>query len=427
MTYNEATEFLFTQIPMFQREGAGAYKPGLDTARHLNNIFGNPQNEFPTIHIAGTNGKGSTSHTLAAILQSAGYRVGLFTSPHLVDFRERIRVNGNMISHEAVVDFLERYLRCNSSIKPSFFELTTTMAFEHFRNENVDIAIIEVGLGGRLDSTNVITPILSIITNISLDHTAQLGTTLEEIAGEKAGIIKPGIPVIIGEASGVVKDVFITKAKQAESTITFADEHLPFSSVTHSSTHNIYHNTVYGDIPSELIGDYQIKNTATVLTALHKLNQIGLKFRKEDVLNGFVNVNKLTGLMGRWSTLSTSPHVICDTGHNIGGWQYISKQLASLSGQKHIVLGFVSDKDISEILDLLDSKYHYYFTNANIPRALPANVLAEMAQAKGLIGNSYSSVKEAYNVALTNAQPEDIIFIGGSTFVVADLLSENLL
>ncbi len=423
MTYDEATDFLFTQIPMFQREGVGAYKPGLETAKRLNSIFGDPQNHYPSIHIAGTNGKGSTSHTLAAVLQSAGYRVGLFTSPHLVDFRERIRVNGEMISQEAVCDFVERYLACDSSIEPSFFELTTTMAFEHFKNENVDIAIIEVGLGGRLDSTNVITPLLSIITNISFDHTAQLGNTLEEIATEKAGIIKQNVPVVIGEASNEIKNVFINKAQQEQSSIIFADEQAQFSHITNTLTYNIYHNTVFGDIQGELTGDYQIKNTATILTALQQLGKIGLKFTSQDVANGFANVNKLTGLVGRWTTLSTSPRVICDTGHNIGGWQYISKQLASLEGNKHLILGFVNDKDISHILELLPADYTYYFTNANISRALPASELTTIAKEKGLIGNTYPSVKAAYNAALANVKENDLIFVGGSTFIVADLLS----
>lgn len=420
--YNEAIEFLYTSMPMFQRVGASAYKPGLDTVKLLDDKFGNPHLKYRSIHIAGTNGKGSTAHTIAAILQSAGYRVGLYTSPHLVDFRERIRVNGAMISHEAVVEFVKRYRAMSLDCHPSFFELTMTMAFEYFAKENVDIAVIETGLGGRLDSTNIITPILSIITNISFDHTAFLGDSLESIASEKAGIIKSSVPVVIGEAQGGVRDVFKQLATQQNSPIFFAEDNMTFKNVETLNDGLLYRGTPYGDIVGELMGDCQPKNAATILTALPLLEKCGIEISVEAVREGFANVGNITGLMGRWMTLQRNPHVVCDTGHNVGGWEYISRRLHSIEGTLHMVIGFVNDKDVSHILEMMPKSAKYYFTNASIERAMQASQLAEIASKCGLKGEVYHTVADAYNEALSKSSPSDTIFVGGSTFVVADFL-----
>ena len=421
--YNDAIEFLYTSMPMFQRVGASAYKPGLDTVKLLDEKFGTPHKNYLTIHIAGTNGKGSTAHTLAAILQSAGYRVGLYTSPHLVDFRERIRVNGRMISRDAVVDFVNRYRAMSLECYPSFFELTMTMAFEYFAREKVDIAVIETGLGGRLDSTNIITPILSVITNISFDHTAFLGNTLESIASEKAGIIKPSVPVVIGEAQGSVREVFIQKADEQKAPIYFAEDVARFDTIEPLQDGLLYKNTPYGDIIGELMGDCQPKNAATILTALPLLAECGIKVSAQSVKDGFAHVGSLTRLMGRWMTLHRNPHVVCDTGHNVGGWQYLSRRLKSIDGTLHMIIGFVNDKDVSHILEMMPKTARYYLTNAQIERAMPVAQLAEIATECGLVGEQFPSVEDAYNAALANASTEDTIFIGGSTFIVADLLS----
>lgn len=421
--YNDAIEFLYTSMPMFQRVGASAYKPGLDTVKLLDEKFGTPHKNYLTIHIAGTNGKGSTAHTLAAILQSAGYRVGLYTSPHLVDFRERIRVNGRMISRDAVVDFVNRYRAMSLECYPSFFELTMTMAFEYFAREKVDIAVIETGLGGRLDSTNIITPILSVITNISFDHTAFLGNTLESIASEKAGIIKPSVPVVIGEAQDSVREVFQQKADEQKAPIYFAEDVARFDTIEPLQDGLLYKNTLYGDIIGELMGDCQPKNAATILTALPLLAECGIKVSAQSVKDGFAHVGSLTGLMGRWMTLQRNPHVVCDTGHNVGGWQYLSRRLKSIDGTLHMIIGFVNDKDVSHILEMMPKTARYYLTNAQIERAMPVDKLAEIATKSGLIGEQFPSVEDAYNAALANASTEDTIFIGGSTFIVADLLT----
>lgn len=421
--YNDAIEFLYTSMPMFQRVGASAYKPGLDTVKLLDEKFGTPHKNYLTIHIAGTNGKGSTAHTLAAILQSAGYRVGLYTSPHLVDFRERIRVNGRMISRDAVVDFVNRYRAMSLECYPSFFELTMTMAFEYFAREKVDIAVIETGLGGRLDSTNIITPILSVITNISFDHIAFLGNTLESIASEKAGIIKPSVPVVIGEAQGSVREVFLQKANEQKAPIYFAEDVARFDTIEPLQDGLLYKNTPYGDIIGELMGDCQPKNAATILTALPLLAECGIKVSAQSVKDGFAHVGSLTGLMGRWMTLHRNPHVVCDTGHNVGGWQYLSRRLKSIDGTLHMIIGFVNDKDVSHILEMMPKTARYYLTNAQVERAMPVAQLAEIATECGLVGEQFPSVEDAYNAALANASTEDTIFIGGSTFIVADLLS----
>lgn len=424
MSYDEAINFLYTQLPMFQRAGAPAYKPGLDTSRTLDNAFGNPHKCYRTIHVAGTNGKGSTAHTIAAVLQSAGYKVGLYTSPHLVDFRERMRVDGRMISHEAVVDFVERYRAMSIGVYPSFFELTMMMAFEYFAKEKVDVAVVEVGLGGRLDSTNIISPILSVITNISFDHTAFLGDTLPAIASEKAGIIKSSIPVVIGEAEGEVKRVFADKAAEVGAPIIYAEECRPYTEAVKVDDGYLYRSTPWGDIRGALSGDCQPRNAATILTALEQLQHIGLNISGQAVIEGMSDVCRLTGLMGRWMTLQSSPRVVCDTGHNVGGWEYISRQLASVTtSQLRLVIGFVNDKDITHILDLMPRNAKYYFTQASIPRALAAEEVARIANAKGLCGTCFPTVADAYRAALAESAPDDFIFVGGSTFVVADLLS----
>lgn len=422
-SYDEAIEWLYSQLPMFQRVGAPAYKPGLDTANKLDAAFGHPHRSYRTIHIAGTNGKGSTAHTIAAVLQSAGYRTGLYTSPHLVDFRERIRVDGAMIPREDVLDFIERYRKMDVGCSPSFFELTMTMAFDWFAACNVDVAVIETGLGGRLDSTNIITPDLCVITNISFDHTAFLGSTLPAIASEKAGIIKPGIPVVVGEAEGDVRAVFERKAAETGAPIMFAEDRRPIASYRRSDVGWIYEGTPFGTVIGELSGDCQPCNAATIMTALEQLVSAGYRIGEDNVRDGFCNVCRMTGLAGRWMRLSDDPLVICDTGHNTGGWEYISHQLAAMPERKHLVIGFVSDKDVSHILDMMPKDARYYFTQASVRRALPATDLADLAAHHGLHGEVVPTVAEAYKKALDACAGGEMVFVGGSTFVVADLLA----
>lgn len=422
LTYDQAINYLYTQMPMFQRQGAGAYKPGLDTSHTLDKAFGHPHRRYRSIHIAGTNGKGSTAHTIAAILQCAGYRVGLYTSPHLIDFRERIRVNGEMIPHDKVINFVKRYQDMGLPCEPSFFELTMTMAFEHFANEEVDIAVIETGLGGRLDSTNIISPIMCVITNISKDHTAFLGETHAKIAAEKAGIIKHNIPVIIGEADSETRPVFEQKAAAEHAPITFAQDQPAFTSASLTPDGVLYTDTCHGNIVGQLTGDCQHKNTATILSAINCLQHLGLDITADAIKEGFAHVSQLTGLVGRWMTIQDSPRVVCDTGHNTGGWEYLSRQLNNIKGNLTMVIGFVNDKDISHILAMMPRKAHYIFTNANIPRSLPAAELAQLAETTGLNGEIIPNVAQAYKHALDSVRPSDTIFIGGSTFVVADLL-----
>lgn len=423
MTYRQTLDFLYTQIPMFQREGASAYKPGLERSLALVKAFGDPHKSFPAVHIAGTNGKGSTAHTVAAVLQSAGYKTGLYTSPHLVDFRERIRIDGEMIPEEAVINFTNRFREMNLSVEPSFFELTMTMAFEYFAREKVDVAVVEVGLGGRLDSTNIITPEVSVITNISLDHTALLGDTREAIASEKAGIIKPAVPVVIGEADGEVEEVFVKKARECAAPIFFADKSLPYRDAERLVDGRwLYAETRFGDVEGELAGDCQPRNAATVLATLDVLLSKGWNIPDGAVKRGFANVEQLTGLAGRWMKVGERPTVICDTGHNVGGWEYLSKRLASLAPRLKMVIGFVSDKDVSHILEMMPRDADYYFTQASIPRALPAEEVAAIAAGYGLRGSCHHSVAEAVEAAKSSASADDTVFIGGSTFVVGDYL-----
>ena len=372
MTYQETIEYLYNQLPVYQRVGGIAYKEGLDNSLALDTYFAHPHTKYKTIHIAGTNGKGSTSHLLAAILQEAGYKVGLYTSPHLVDFRERIRVNGEKISQQYVVDFVEKHREYFEPVEPSFFELTMMMSFLYFADMHVDVAIIEVGLGGRLDSTNIITPDLSVITNISFDHMQFLGNTLEKIASEKAGIIKKDIPVIIGEAEGEIKTVFADTAERVGAPILFAeDEHIIQSSLRTASGW-LFDTKYYLHLKGELSGYAQIKNAATVLCAVKELQKIGYTIPSKAVYNGFAYVTKLTGLMGRWQILQElHPKIVCDTGHNVAGMKYIAEQLANEKCDTlHIVLGMVNDKDIASILELLPRKAIYYFTKASVPRAM---------------------------------------------------------
>ena len=418
MTYKEAIDYLFSSAPLFQNIGAGAYKEGLSNTFLLDNHFGNPHKKYKTIHVAGTNGKGSCSHTIAAILQSAGYKVGLYTSPHLIDFKERIRINGKPVDEEFVVRFVEEIRTTygkdidEGKLGFSFFELATSMAFKYFADEGIDIAVVEVGLGGRLDCTNIISPILSVITNISFDHTQFLGNTLEQIAAEKAGIIKQGVPVVIGETTKETKNVFLNKAKEMDAPIFFAEE-----------------NDFDIGLNPQLRGYCQEKNTKTILTAISQLRMAN----EDNITEGFCHVCELTGLIGRWQKVHDKPLVVCDTGHNVGGWQYLAKQIAETPcRQRHIIVGFVNDKDISGILNLIKSTVldagieantTFYFTQASVQRAMPAEELQRIAQKYNLIGNTFPTVEEAYLAATSAAADDDFIYVGGSNFIVADLLT----
>ena len=424
MTYDETVTYLFNCAPPFQQVGGAAYKEGLSTTLALDRHLGHPHRKFPTIHIAGTNGKGSTSHTIAAILQESGYKVGLYTSPHLIDFRERIRVNGIPASKEYVVDFVGKHKEFFEPLSPSFFELTTAMAFSFFAEQEVDVAVIETGLGGRLDCTNIITPKLSIITNISLDHTQFLGNTVEEIAAEKAGIIKAGIPVVIGEATEDTRTVFKKKASEVCAPISFAEDK---PEITHSEPcGNGYEYTAarYGKLHGELGGYCQEKNANTILAAIEKLKEQGFAISENALRKGFTNVCSLTGLMGRWQKLRESPIAVCDAGHNIGGIKYITEQLEAIRCDRlRIVFGMVSDKDIAAVLSMMPKNAEYYFTQAGIKRAMPAEELKEKAARFGLEGNAYPTVYAAFRAALAKSGNDDFIFVGGSCFVVADLLA----
>ena len=425
MNYKETLEYLFNSAPLFQHVGKDAYKEGLENTNTLDAHFGYPHRSFKTIHVAGTNGKGSCSHTLAAILQSAGYKVGLYTSPHLVDFRERIRINGTTISQAYVVDFVAKERRFFEPLHPSFFELTTAMAFNYFAEEKVDIAVIEVGLGGRLDCTNIIQPDLSIITNISFDHTQFLGDTLGKIAEEKAGIIKPHTPVVIGETTSETRLVFEKKAKEMQAPIIFAEnENWIEKSYINEIGRRIYQTKLFPKLEGELGGLCQEKNTSTLLSAIKVLQEIGYSINESHIRKGFSNVCQLTGLMGRWQKLSAQPTLICDTGHNVGGIKYIVEQLSLQTyKQLHIVMGMVNDKDIRSVLAMLPKEATYYFTKASVKRALPEDQLQQLANQISLKGNTYSDVQSAVKAAYTNADKDDLIFVGGSSFIVADLLS----
>lgn len=428
MTYEETIQYLFNSAPLFQHVGGAAYKEGLSTTHILDAHFNHPHNQYKTIHIAGTNGKGSCAHTIAAILQHTGLKVGLYTSPHLVDFRERIRINGEMMPQQYVIDFVEEERSFFEPLHPSFFELTTALAFKYFAEQHVDVAVIEVGLGGGLDCTNIISPILSVITNISFDHTQFLGNTLAQIASEKAGIIKHKVPVIIGECNAETRPVFEHKAHEVEAPILFAEDNKEVLSSEFSDLygHKLRHYTTrsFGDIYGELTGECQIKNTNTILCALHSLSKI-FSVTHEDITYAFEHVCEMTGLRGRWQILQERPTIICDTGHNTGGWQYLAHQLAQIatSGNKlHIVFGMASDKDIERVMSTLPHEACYYWTKASVKRATSEQTIANIATKYDLHGKTYSNVAEAYEAAVNNASTNDYIYIGGSSFIVADLL-----
>ena len=433
MTYQETCEYLFNQLPMFEKQGAGGYKEGLGNSHALDEHLGHPHKKYLTIHVAGTNGKGSCAHTLSAVLQMCGYKVGLYTSPHLVDFSERIRINGQPINEDYVVEFVEKNKPFFEPLQPSFFELTTAMAFSYFADMNVDIAVIEVGLGGRLDCTNIITPILSVITNIGLDHTQFLGTSLEQIAIEKAGIIKKNVPVVIGETTPETRMVFEAIAVENNAPIVFAEDQKQIISLSVGGKGIEYYTKNFGIINGELNGIYQEKNTNTVLCAIQQLENLGFMHsvkcqanvtcQNREVLKGFSHVCSLTGLQGRWQKVCEAPLTICDTGHNVPGWKYLSEQLNNVMCNKmHIVFGMVDDKDIHGVMELLPKKATYYFTKANNKRAVSENVLKLYAQGIGLDGESYPDVKSAYEAAKTAANSNDFVFVGGSSYVVAELL-----
>ena len=406
MNYQDTIHWLFNQLPVYQLQGASAYKTDLTNTLLLVKHLNNPEKHLKCIHVAGTNGKGSTSHLLASILQEAGYKVGLYTSPHLKDFRERIKINGVEITEEFVCEFVAINKSFFEANELSFFEMTVGLAFEYFAKEKTDINIIEVGMGGRLDSTNIINPLVSVITNIDLDHTHFLGNTLESIATEKAGIIKKDVPVVIGEYTPKTKEVFLAKAKENHSDIFFASE------------------LVKENYPTALLGDYQISNKKTALQSIRILQQQGnFVITEENIQNGFLNVIKNTGLQGRWQQLMAQPKVICDTAHNSHGLKIVLNQIRNEKfNELHFVLGVVNDKDLDEILPLFPKDAHYYFCKPNIPRGLDAEILQQKATTFHLKGKVYNSVSNAYQMALQNANENDFIYIGGSTFVVAEVL-----
>jgi len=436
MKYEEAIDFLFNRTANFELQGVAGYKEGLGNSLALDEHYGHPHEHFRCIHIAGTNGKGSVSHSIAALLQVFGYRVGLYTSPHLLDFSERIRVNGQPVPHDYVADFVDKGKDFFESVNASFFEITTAMAFKYFKNVNIDIAVIEVGLGGRLDSTNIISPVLSIITNISLDHTQLLGTSIEQIAMEKGGIIKPGVPVVIGEATPETRMVFDALAQEAKAPIVYAEDEQEIVSSTVAPEGRIYKAKHLGEFKGELQGDYQEKNMNTVVVAMHQLVNLGYmcdcidpdnnrKIQLE-MCEALQNVSTITGLMGRWQVVRRSPLVVCDTGHNIGAWKYLSKQIESVKC-KHlrIVFGMVEDKDVYGVMNLLPKNATYYYTKGSTKRAFPETSLKVFGDQFGLQGECYPGVKEAYQAAISGASSDDFIFVGGSNYIVADFLKSR--
>ena len=430
MNYQQTLDYLYKQLPMFHRIGAAAYKADLDNTFAICELLNHPENYLSgkSIHIAGTNGKGSTSHMLAAILQTAGYKTGLYTSPHLKDFRERIRINGKMIEENAVTGFVEKYRDDFEKIKPSFFEWTVGLAFNYFEHEKVDVAVVETGLGGRLDSTNVISPLLSVITNIGWDHMQLLGNTLEKIAIEKAGIIKQEIPVVIGERQQEIENVFRTKATETASDLFFASDELKAEVISRNADFlsvNISRKdqSILENLQLDLTGNYQLKNILTVIESVFQLRSSGFIISDEHLFSALKNVKSLTGLVGRWQTLSRQPLTICDVGHNKDGINYVVEQLRQTPhNHLHFVLGMVSDKDISGVLELLPKNATYYFCKATIPRAMDAGELKTTAKQFSLTGDAYSSVHEALQAAQSNAKENDLVFVGGSTFVVAEVV-----
>jgi len=430
MNYRDTIEWLFAHLPMYQRQGQPAYKADLANTRALLEVMGHPEEQFKVIHIAGTNGKGSVSHIIASILQQAGYKTGLYTSPHLRDFRERIRVNGQWIPQESVVHFVEKYQTDFQRIQPSFFEMTVGMAYEYFAHQQVDVAVLETGMGGRLDSTNISDPYLSIITHIDFDHTQFLGNSLSAIAGEKAGIIKNNVPVIIGRKQHETTSVFEKVATEHQSPLTFAEDHFEIKPIQMLGALEKHYDIWYDNelffenVNSPLLGDYQRENIATAFQGIQTLCESGeIVIDKETFREGFENTVKNTGLEGRWQVLSTNPLTIADNGHNIEGIKAVVNQLQGMSYQQlHFVLGMVSDKNHEEVLTLLPKQATYYFCQAGVPRALNAEALKEKAFKTGLNGRVYPSVMHAYRSAVNAAGADDLVFVGGSTFVVAEVI-----
>ncbi|MBT9392338.1 bifunctional folylpolyglutamate synthase/dihydrofolate synthase [Hymenobacter sp. NST-14] len=430
MTYQQTLDFLYAQLPMFQRVGEAGYKPGLQRTEALAAAMSHPERQLRCIHVAGTNGKGSSSHLLAAVLQAAGYKVGLYTSPHLKEFTERIRVNGQELAPAFLVDWVARWRGLFETVQPSFFEMCVALCFDYFAQEQVDVAVVEVGLGGRLDSTNIIRPLVSLITNISFDHQHLLGDTLPLIAAEKAGIIKPGVPAIISQTQPEVAAVFEQKARQEGAPLLFADQHYraellrepgPDEAVQHLRIRR-EGAVELDELELALVGDYQRLNLPGVLATVAELRRQGFVISEAHLREGLREVGRLTGLRGRWTILGRRPLVICDTGHNEAGIRFIVAQLARLPRRRlHLVLGVVNDKDVSKMLALLPRDATYYFCQASIPRALPADELAERAAALGLTGTVYGPVPAAVRAARAAAAPDDVVFIGGSTFVVAEI------
>ena len=422
ISYSEAVDYLFNQRPAFERQGASGYKPGLDTTMALDAIYGHPHEHYHIIHVAGSNGKGSVASLLAAILQSQGYTVGLYTSPHFVDFNERIRVNGEPIPHDRVAEFVDNFISSKASLDPSFFELTTILAFKYFEERKVDFAVVEVGLGGRLDSTNIVTPILSIITSISLDHTEFLGNTIASIASEKAGIIKPNVPVVVGKVDDSARQVIAQKARLNGSKALFVSDIYNNASFENKDGHLRVETAEFGNIECQLTGDYQRQNIMAALAAIGELRRGGVVIDNDSVKDGFKNVCSLTAFRGRWTTLAQLPLVVCDSAHNIDGITYAMKQLSAMPCDiLHIVVGFMADKDLARILKLLPKQATYYFTQASTPRALKADKLKEMAAVVGLNGSSFCHIEDAYAAALDSAKTTDVVYVGGSMYVLAEL------
>jgi len=428
MNYEETIDYLYGRLPMFTRDGASAFKKDLANTYRLCEALGNPQERFKSIHIAGTNGKGSTSHMLAAILQQSGYKTGLYTSPHLLDFRERIRTDGTMIPEAWVAGFVSDLQPLIEQVQPSFFEVTVAMAFAFFAEKKVDVAVVETGLGGRLDSTNIITPLLSIITNIGYDHTAMLGNTLAEIAGEKAGIIKPGVSAVVGERQTAVEGVFERVAAEKGSPLLFASDQWQVDNKGRDGLRlhlGVRRKDAVEDVcyDLDLTGSYQAKNLPAVLCAVEELRRRDFSIADSDVYNALAHVQQLTGLMGRWQTVATHPLIICDTGHNVDGWREVLINIATTPHETlHVVFGMMRDKEPGLILPMLPKDADYYFCQVAMPRALPAEELRSTAADHGLVGDAYATVGEALTAARRSASATDLIFIGGSTFIVADAL-----
>lgn len=428
--YQQTIDYLYTQLPTFQRTGNGAIKAGLTNIKKLCEALGNPFEQYPTIHVAGTNGKGSTTHLLAALFQVKGLKVGVYTSPHYRDFRERIKINGEYISEQEVIDFVEKHKSLFEEIRPSFFEVTVIMAFYHFAQQSVDIAIIETGLGGRLDSTNVITPILSVITNISFDHQNILGNTLSEIAAEKAGIIKPNVPVVIGASHDETQRIFVDKAVEQNAPISFADTFYMAVPLRNNGVKSYFeirelghHSLIYNELELDLAGDYQAKNLITAIHSTEVLQSLGWQFSDSDIIEAMANVRSLTNMIGRWQMINENPLTIADSGHNVDGILEVVTQLATMKYQElHFILGMAKDKNHFEILKLLPKNALYYFCKPDVPRGLAPEILQQKALECGLQGEVYDSVGEALRSAQMDATSEDLIFVGGSSFVVAEVV-----